>query len=81
METTRGISLCSYLYLKLAKTPCSYYDILCFLFYKIGEKVGKNRFGERMSSTRESGGRERSRSMNMVQIMYIHVCKYKNDTC
>jgi hypothetical protein len=22
METTQGISLCSYLYLKLAKTPC-----------------------------------------------------------
>jgi hypothetical protein len=27
------------------------------------------------------GGRERGRKMNMVQIMYTHVCKCKNDTC
>jgi hypothetical protein len=27
------------------------------------------------------GGRERSRRLNMVQIMYTHVCKCKNDTC
>jgi hypothetical protein len=39
METTQGISLFIYLYLKLAKTPCfSYY--LCFFFYKIGEQEG-----------------------------------------
>jgi hypothetical protein len=29
---------------------------------------------------RGSGG-ERRRRMNMVQIMYTHVCKCKNDTC
>jgi hypothetical protein len=40
MEVTLGISLYSYLYLKLAKTPClSYY--LCFLFNKIGEQEGR----------------------------------------
>jgi hypothetical protein len=32
METTQGISL--YLYLKLAKTPCFCYYLLCFFFYK-----------------------------------------------
>jgi hypothetical protein len=37
METTQGISLDSYLYLKLAKPPCFYY-LLCFFFCKIGEK-------------------------------------------
>jgi hypothetical protein len=26
-------------------------------------------------------GGERGRRMNMVQIMYTHVCKCKNDTC
>jgi hypothetical protein len=38
METTQGISLCSYLYLKLAKMlfSCSY--VLSFLFYKIEKK-------------------------------------------
>jgi hypothetical protein len=27
------------------------------------------------------GGGERHRRMNVVQIMYKHVCKCKNDTC
>jgi hypothetical protein len=36
MEAMLGISLYSYLYLKLAKTQClSYY---CYVFYKIGEE-------------------------------------------
>jgi hypothetical protein len=40
METTQGISLCSYLYLKFAKTPCFSYYVICFLFYKIREQEG-----------------------------------------
>jgi hypothetical protein len=32
METTQGISLYSYLYLKVAKMPCFAYCLLCFLF-------------------------------------------------
>jgi hypothetical protein len=40
METTQGISLYSYLYLKLAMTPCFSYYRLCFFFYKIGEQEG-----------------------------------------
>jgi hypothetical protein len=35
METTLGISLYSYLYLKLAKALCISYYLLCFLFNKI----------------------------------------------
>jgi hypothetical protein len=41
MEATKGNSLCSYLYLKLAKTPCFSYYLLCFFFYKIGEQEGR----------------------------------------
>jgi hypothetical protein len=38
LETTQGISLFSYPYLKLAKTPCFSYYLLCFFFYKIREQ-------------------------------------------
>jgi hypothetical protein len=38
MEAMLGISLYSYIYLKLAKTLCLSYYLLCFLFNKIGEK-------------------------------------------
>jgi hypothetical protein len=30
---------------------------------------------------RQGGGGEKGRKMNMVQIMYTHVCKCKIDTC
>jgi hypothetical protein len=40
METTQGISLCSYLYLKLAKMPCFSFYLLCFFFYKFGKQEG-----------------------------------------
>jgi hypothetical protein len=49
MEATLGTSLYSYLYLKLAKTLCLSYYLLCFLFNKIGEQEG------RTSSTRKQG--------------------------
>jgi hypothetical protein len=38
MEAMLGISLYSYPYLKLAKTLCLSYYLLCFLFNKIGEE-------------------------------------------
>jgi hypothetical protein len=38
MEAMLGISLYSYLYLKLAKTLCLSYSLLCFLFNKIIEE-------------------------------------------
>jgi hypothetical protein len=40
MEATLGLSLHSYLYLKLAKMLCLSYYLLCFLFNKIGEQEG-----------------------------------------
>jgi hypothetical protein len=40
METTQRNSMCSYLYLKLAKTPCFSNYISCFFFYKVGEQDG-----------------------------------------
>jgi hypothetical protein len=69
MGTTQGNSPCSYLYL--------------FFFLQNlrtgGQKVcvevvGTGGRGE------EGGGRLRGRRMNMVQAMYRHVCKWKNDT-
>jgi hypothetical protein len=39
-ETTQGNSLCSYLYLKLAKISCFSFSLLCFFFYKIREQEG-----------------------------------------
>jgi hypothetical protein len=38
MEAMLGISLHSYLYLKLEKPLCLSYYLLCFLFNKIGEE-------------------------------------------
>jgi hypothetical protein len=40
MEATPGISLCSYLYPKIAKMICLSYCLLCFLFNKIREEGG-----------------------------------------
>jgi hypothetical protein len=31
----------AYLYLKLTKTPCFSYYLLCFFFFKIGEQEGR----------------------------------------
>jgi hypothetical protein len=41
METAQGISLYSYLYLKLAKVPCFLNYLPCFFLYKIGEHEGR----------------------------------------
>jgi hypothetical protein len=38
METTQGNSLCSYLYLKLAKMSCFSFYLFSFYFYKVGEQ-------------------------------------------
>jgi hypothetical protein len=55
MEATLGISLYSYLYLKLAKTLCLSYYFLCSLFNKIAEQEG----GTGSAGMREMGGGER----------------------
>jgi hypothetical protein len=43
-KATQENSLCSYLYLKLAKTPCFSFYLLCIFFYKIREQEGRTGF-------------------------------------
>jgi hypothetical protein len=68
MEAMLGISLCSYLYFKLAKMLCLSYYLLCFLFNKIREQeVG-------------TGSAQKQRCVcGMAQTMYTPVSKCKND--
>jgi hypothetical protein len=86
METTQRILLHSYLFLKLPKLPCCFYIFCIFSFYKIREQEGGTGSTKRWwgggwyQGQRDSGG-EKDRRMNMVQIMYTHVSKCKNDTC
>jgi hypothetical protein len=64
METMLGISLYSYLYLKLAKTPClSYYLVFS------STKLENKRVEQALPG---SGGR-------VAQTMHTHVSKCKND--
>jgi hypothetical protein len=42
-----GFSLYSYLYLKLAKTPCFSNYLLYFFFYKFGEQEGRTDFSQK----------------------------------
>jgi hypothetical protein len=69
METTLGISLYSYLYLKLAKTLCLSYYFLWFLFNKIREQEGRNR----------SARKWKGQGKEVVQTMYTHVSKCKTN--
>jgi hypothetical protein len=68
MEAILGISLYSYLYLKLAKMVCLSYFLLCFLFNKIREQE------DGTGSAQNSGGRG-----VVVQTKYAHIRKCKND--
>jgi hypothetical protein len=68
METTQGISLYSYVYLKLSKIPYFSYYLLLFFFYKIREQEGRTGYSPR----RGVGGWEG------VQIINTHISKYKN---
>jgi hypothetical protein len=69
MEATLGISLYSYLYLKLAKTLCLFHYLLCFSHQKI-------RYKRTEEVLPRNWGRKRGR---WAQTMYIHVNKCKND--
>jgi hypothetical protein len=51
METTQGKSLCSYLYLKQAKT--SFLSFYVFFFYKTGEQEGGTDLGGRLTPVGE----------------------------
>jgi hypothetical protein len=67
MEVTLGISLCSCLYLKLAKILCLSCYLLRFLFNKIAEEGWTGCKGGR-----EEGG-------EMAQTMYAHMNKWINN--
>jgi hypothetical protein len=77
METTQGNSLCSYLYLKLAKMPC--FSFLSFMFFLLQNlrTGGWNWFWGRAGTSGRlegRGGRERGRRMNMVKYcLHMHV--------
>jgi hypothetical protein len=82
MKTTQRIYLCSYLCRKLAKKPYFFFYLLCF-FVPQSQRTGRHdRFcpewgGQDLSLV---GGRklsEKGRKINMMQIMYTHVCKCK----
>jgi hypothetical protein len=62
MEAMLGISLYSYIYLKLAKMLCLSYYLLCFLSNKIREKEGGK------GSAWGAGGK-------VAQTMFTHVSK------
>jgi hypothetical protein len=59
MRTTQGNSLCSHLYVKLARMSCFSFHLLSIFFYKIGEQEG--RIGRTEGREAESGGREGER--------------------
>jgi hypothetical protein len=68
---------------------CISFYLLCFFFYKIGEQEGRTGSpggtggGEcgTVGISEEGDDGERDRRMSMVQTMYTHACKCKNDTC
>jgi hypothetical protein len=70
MEATLGISLYSYPSLKLAKTLCLSYYLLCFLFNKVGDQEDGT-----VSAWKVGGAREET----VAQIMCTHVNKCKSD--
>jgi hypothetical protein len=67
MEATLGISLYSYLCLKVAKMLCLSFYCLCFLFTKIGEQEGG------------TGSAQKGGDGVVAQVTYTHVRKWKTD--
>jgi hypothetical protein len=62
MEAALGISLYSYLYLKLAKMLCLSYYLLCFLFNQIREQEGRTG-----SAQKKAGGGK--------SVYNVYICK------
>jgi hypothetical protein len=74
-EAMLGICLYSCLYLKLAKTLCLSYYLLCFLLNKIGEE------GRTGSAWKQGSGGKREwvgAGREMAQTMYAHMNKLIN---
>jgi hypothetical protein len=77
METP-GISLYSYLYLKLAKTLRLSYYLLCFLFNKIREQEAEQVLPRSVCGVGVGGVEQRWRRREEVaQIMYTHKINVK----
>jgi hypothetical protein len=76
MEATPGISLYSYLYLKLAKTLCFSYCHSCFLFNNTGVQEGRT--SSAWKQERWVRGEELEEGKE-AQTMNTHVSKCKND--
>jgi hypothetical protein len=74
METTPGLSLSSFLYLKLAKILCLSYCLLHFLFNKIGEEEGGSgsAWKQKLEGLGMGWGEE-------AQTMYTQTSKCKNN--
>jgi hypothetical protein len=72
-----GISLCSYLYLKLPKMPCFSLYLLCFFFYKIGEQEGGTGSAQGGGKGVGTGGRGAGKQGEMTQTLYAHMNKRK----
>jgi hypothetical protein len=76
MEAMLGISLYSYLYLKVAKTLCLSHCFLCFLFNKIREEEGGTGSAWKGRRWEEGGGGRRE---EVAKTIYICINKCKND--
>jgi hypothetical protein len=68
MEPKLGISLYSYLYLKLAKMLYLSYYLLCFLFNKIREQEGR-------TGSARKGGSRRCWEEGEVNEKNVYTCK------
>jgi hypothetical protein len=74
MEAILGISLCSYLYLRLVKNAMSFLLSLMFPLQQNQTARGENRFRGRGRRGKGKGRGE------VAQTMYIILTKCKNDT-
>jgi hypothetical protein len=81
MEITQGTSLCSYLYLKLAKMSCFSFYLFAFLLCKIREQEGGTGPAQREGLAPVAVGKWWGKAVREVQKLYTYAYKYKNDTC
>jgi hypothetical protein len=76
MEAKLGISLYSYLYLRLAKMLCLSYYLLCFLFNKIGKQEGRTGSAWKRGAVGSySGGRKRIRGGKRGGPNNVYTCE------
>jgi hypothetical protein len=79
IEAMLGISLYSYLYLKLPKTLCLSYYLLCFFFNKIREHEGGAGSARKWRRKRVCGGGGRRGEVAQILYTHISISKCKND--